>query len=303
MEDLNLYQILEGTTPRRTDLSKEDIPEVERVIQIVTAIADRYWNRKVDAALDYVIRIMRSYDRATSEPPQGVRLAEELDRLMAAFEDRLACPLAPAEAEAVEEGARKLLLDAALALALATDLSPSVIVAAQRELRLILGAKAKQERETLRALVSQALTQQPVRASLSPPMTPAGAEWRRGAREALGGRWVSWGPAAVDAWAYRWHNLGRLIAGEASGVRGWVAQNPRDEKTTPFCWWVHGKVVSISRARAQLRTHLQAIVDGDEEALRENWPLLEPRGAFQGAFLGRGLPPYHFRCRTVVVPR
>lgn len=130
----------------------------------------------------------------------------------------------------------------------------------------------------------------------------------------------------VDAWSYRQHNIGAFLAMRAVGVREFVAQNPRDERTTPFCRWVHGKVVKVERVERQLREFRAAARAGDKSALIEAWPFFDhskkgmeafrrdvqgdlggrrPTDAelFKRFFLRVGLPPYHWRCRTVVVPR
>jgi hypothetical protein len=118
-----------------------------------------------------------------------------------------------------------------------------------------------------------------------------------------------WLPQAVDQWAYRWFNVGAYRAARQRGVTEFVAWNPRDTRTTPFCLWVHGRVISSSKLDAQLDRHIRLSIDGDLEGMMANWPML-PREIIQGksrivfrrGFARVGMPPYHFFCRTRIRP-
>lgn len=132
--------------------------------------------------------------------------------------------------------------------------------------------------------------------------------------------------AIVDAWAYRQNSIGVFLAAQAAGVRVLIARNPLDERTTPFCRWVHGKPVSIERAARQVARMREAVEARDRDRMVDAWPMLNlSRRAMTAAradlaqdrapgarisdqeiyrrfFLRVGLPPYHWRCRTIVVP-
>lgn len=130
----------------------------------------------------------------------------------------------------------------------------------------------------------------------------------------------------VDAWAYRQFNIGIFEAAKAAGVRALVAVNPMDERTTPFCRWVNGKIIRMERIERQLGRFRRAVADQSREAVIEAWPFISMSekamkaakeniaqdrspGArvtdaevFRRFFVSVGLPPYHWRCRTRTRP-
>ena len=122
----------------------------------------------------------------------------------------------------------------------------------------------------------------------------------------------------VDTWGYRTFNLGVFLAARASGVKELVARNPLDERTTPFCRWVHGKTVKIEQISKNVDAFLQASKGLDREAIIKSMPFIAQNpGAlkklradnggslqlgFRRHFVNVGVPPYHGRCRTILVP-
>lgn len=132
--------------------------------------------------------------------------------------------------------------------------------------------------------------------------------------------------AIVDAWAYRQNSIGVFLAAQAAGVRFLIARNPLDDRTTPFCRWVHGKPVSIERAARQVARMREAVEARDRDRMVDAWPMLNlskkamtaaradlrqdrapgarvsDQEIYRRFFLKVGLPPYHWRCRTIVVP-
>lgn len=138
-------------------------------------------------------------------------------------------------------------------------------------------------------------------------------------RERLGDRAGHLSDAITDAWAFRLFNIGVLLAAEAAGEVELVAVNPMDERTTPFCRWVHGRVIGIRAARDRVEAFSAAVRGGDRLAIISAWPFISQsrRGldeirrenggslvnGFRTFFASVGLPPYHWRCRTMAVPR
>lgn len=132
----------------------------------------------------------------------------------------------------------------------------------------------------------------------------------------------------VDAWAYRQHNVGTYQAAKTAGVKVLVAvNNPPggpDSRTTDFCRWVNGKVIKIERVDRQLAAFNAAVAAQDKAAMIQAWKFipLSKKGmkaaredlrqdrapgarisdaeVFRNYFVTVGLPPYHWRCRTVV---
>lgn len=308
-------------------IDKADIPEVEGVIRAVAPLARRYWAKKLDRALDYVIERLQTYGTSLGREEVDVvfaggkeALEREVETLLATLEERMQCALGDAEAATVEQAAEKLILNGALAAgALITLGSPRDTLMARRDLTLVLSGKvAAQQRAAIREALGQYLTSSDVREAVrvGPSRSLAGlgenpearerlAAWRASIRRPLGSAWTTWGPVTVDAWAYRWHNIGRLIGGEARGVVRWVTQNPLDERTSSFCRWVHGRTIYTSKIRRRLDEYYGAVDRGEVDRLRNLWSLNSnrtPETQFSNLFSSVGLPPYHFRCRTVIVP-
>ena len=116
---------------------------------------------------------------------------------------------------------------------------------------------------------------------------------------------------ALDLWAYRWHSIGSfegLVAQSGPDKIIIAVNNPPggpDARTTPFCRWVHGQVISVTQARRQMQGYLAAIAQRDVTAAKAAWPILNASDAsgegvsFEVSFQRMALPPYHFFCRTV----
>ena len=117
----------------------------------------------------------------------------------------------------------------------------------------------------------------------------------------------SWLPAVVDQWSYRWFVIGQFVSGRQAGFSELVAVAVIDGVTTKFCIWVNGRTLSVSRIQGQLDRHIRLSIGGDIEGLIGNWPMLssqitqsESRTVLRRAFARVGMPPYHFRCRTLL---
>lgn len=325
---MDLFRFLRGVFGRSTTakIQKADVPEVQAVIEDLLPILERFWRRKLDTIFAYVITLLSQYTETDGQDQvdvvwraksRGLTTEREVDMLVASIEERLACPLTTEEAVAVEDRARGLLSAAALSLGyLFITTSPLSYQVARRDLWLLLAGRIDAHREELRELLRQFLTDRQTRqavllsasqdlASLPDEIAIRATSWRTAFEGTLGSAWSTWGPPTVDVWAYRWYSMGRFLAGEQNGVRRWVAQNPLDARTTRFCRWVHGKVISSRRVRQQIRRYHSAVINGDVRRMRSIWSLSEPDrgvGRFRAFFQSSGLPPYHFFCRTIPVP-
>jgi hypothetical protein len=117
-----------------------------------------------------------------------------------------------------------------------------------------------------------------------------------------------WIGAVTDVWAYRWFSIGAYRSLRRAGATIIVAQATRDNRTTPFCLWADGRPLNTARIDKQIERHVAAVTAGDAKLVQENWPLIDDPALLTGtldakaasrAFNGLGLPPWHFRCRTV----
>jgi len=151
------------------------------------------------------------------------------------------------------------------------------------------------------------------------------AEWRARLEQALLSRNGTLSRMVTDAWAYRLWNMGAYLAAKSTRVEVLIARNPKDERTTKFCNWVHGKIITVKRVERQLDSFQTGLQAGDRDKALGAWPFIDQstkalnaerqsigrgRGSraslqevFRRFFAKVGLPPYHFRCRTIAVPR
>lgn len=93
-------------------------------------------------------------------------------------------------------------------------------------------------------------------------------------------------------------NLGRVLAfeeirAEYVTVKAWL-----DGSTTPFCRAVNGKVLKVSDLSKQRNQYLDAVRAKDVDAVKQIWPMKRDIVTIPNNI---GMPPYHFRCRTIVV--
>jgi hypothetical protein len=114
----------------------------------------------------------------------------------------------------------------------------------------------------------------------------------------------------ADHLATKTAELGRVSGYEEAGIEAVEIVARMDERTTPICRSLHGRVIPLAAIGAQRDRTIAAAAAGDMEAMKRAQPMLS--GPLeQGIALTRrtgdivkrgiGLPPYHFRCRTVPV--
>ncbi len=268
-------------------LQKQDVAAVQVILAVVDPLLRRYWQKKINGAVDYLLTRLLEYQERQGETSvdvvaeaarEGQAARREAEALLASLVDRMSCPPSARLVEALEGASRDLLDTGALALGLigiASQSSPRLPILAQREVHLLLQgrlAPGSRQREVLTGLITDYLQDRELRDAVRagtqavPEARRLAVVWRQDIRDALGIRWQSWGGPVVDAWSYRWHNIGRFTAGVASGVKRWRARNPLDTRTTPFCRWVHGRIVSVRRMQRQLNAYLQAITDSQVPA-------------------------------------
>lgn len=96
---------------------------------------------------------------------------------------------------------------------------------------------------------------------------------------------------------------GQIRSFKDIGITKYEIVNPMDERTTPICRHMNGKVFEVKDAEAQLkRTAAATTPEGVKQA--HPWLSLVKVQAIKGskglAKAGLALPPYHFRCRSTV---
>ncbi|MFG0318402.1 MAG: hypothetical protein ACF8XB_14105 [Planctomycetota bacterium JB042] len=319
----------------RALLVKQDIPEVSAVLRVLERTVAEHWREAVSEAVeDLEERLLRIPTQpgfrdvepvATAEDPDEAR-EEILLALFLALREALGRPLSPPRAATVRSAVRRLARAGAVSQGLVfgdgQQSAQRLLLSGEREVLLLLRGHVQnvepRTRQAILPYLSNGAARRPATAAelaVFPARRPgepprALQELLDDVRRALDAR-GSFVPAVLDVWAYRQFNLGIFEAGAAAGAVAFEAvNNPPlgpDGRTTPFCRYVHGRIVSIDQARAQVRGFTQAVLEGDVDGMVDAWPLLssqEARDERRAAdrFAAVGFPPYHWLCRTIVRP-
>lgn len=192
----------------------------------------------------------------------------------------------------------------------ATTFSFPIGTTGMQDLRLLLAGRISSRKEAIVAALKRAVSAMRAGAASSFSLESATEILKL-----VGAKSTTWIRAVVDLWAYRWYSIGAFDAADTLVAQGFARQvvainNPPggpDKNTTPFCRWVHTKVLARVRVRGDVEAFAAAVRVGDDVGAPRLWRLLDGDEARQDgdrALLGRlGLPPYHWRCRTVVTIR
>lgn len=114
----------------------------------------------------------------------------------------------------------------------------------------------------------------------------------------------------ADHNATRIAEIGHVTGYERAGVEYVEIVAVLDERTSPICRHLHGRIIPTSALLGQKERLLEAAKKLDMKAAKKAQPMLS--GASEAAVLlesktskivaqGVGMPPYHFRCRTTTV--
>ncbi len=114
----------------------------------------------------------------------------------------------------------------------------------------------------------------------------------------------------ADHNATRIAEIGHVTGYERAGVEYAEIVAVLDERTSPICRHLHGRLIPMSAMSGQKNRLLDAARRLDMKAAKAAQPMLS--GASEAAVLlepktskivaqGIGMPPYHFRCRTTTV--
>lgn len=308
-------------------ISKDsDIPEVEAVIRLLLPSLDAFWQKLVAEAVVLVEAELDSFDDKLNTPSiDAITLADRRERdkltedlILALFliiDQRARQPITDSGTALLTRAVSSLLEDGAKSVGEKLDLtrSPLLPQAAIQDLMTLIRGRIELRRVEIQHLLRVFLTQRTARNKDGTTLEEAAREnksasssfaaWKAALLLELGALTASWLPSVVDQWAYRWFNIGAFSAARQGGAIGIRAVAVLDHKTSPFCRWVNGRIISIERAQRQVDRHVQLALAGDVAGLMANWPMLQFRAAdgpaeFAVMFERVGLPPYHFRCRT-----
>lgn len=128
----------------------------------------------------------------------------------------------------------------------------------------------------------------------------------------LGPRTKEYWDLLADHTCTKVREIGRVSAYEQAGIEALEIRAWLDSRTTPICRSLHGRIIPLREVRRFVDNYLEACRTGDKETVKQVWPMWQNK-EFQKAGIaalpsgklvarGVGLPPYHFRCRTITVP-
>lgn len=320
----NYYELAKQVV--ETCCAKQDVPAVQAIIALLLGPLEDFWSQQMQEALDAAVARLRELedDMPTSQV-DGLVLSDSSRRdeelLLLAFLSVLesAAGQLPASIDILlGRAADDLLRAGARSQGLELDLAstPTIRSAAREDLRtLILGrinSRTDEIKEHAREFLRSKRARTPARAG---DITEAAEgfrsrnlqEWLARSVSLVGLSTAEWLPAVIDQWAYRWFVVGQFMSGRQQGFTELVAVAVIDGVTTPFCIWVNGRVLSVSALQSQLDRHVRLSIDGDIDGLMKNWPMLssqitqsDSRTVLRRAFASVGMPPYHFKCRTLL---
>lgn len=307
--------------------AKQDVPEVEAIIGLLQNPLEDFWTRMMQEALDIAVQQLRDLEDGLPTSmvdgliqPEGRRRNEEL--LILAFIEALVGaargPLSARLERLITRATEELLRSGGRSQGLEIDLGtePLARAAARNDLRTLISGRIETRTAELREQAQEFLRSRRARTPARAGDITGAAEgfkatslqdWLANNVDIAGLRTSEWLPAVADQWAYRWFVIGQYLSGVQAGLTELRAVAVIDGVTTEFCKWVNGRVIAVGRAARQLDRHIRASMERDIETLMANWPMLSSkivqsknRGILRRAFSRVGLPPYHFRCRTLV---
>lgn len=294
-------------------LGKADILEVESVIQLLLPAIEHHWTRIVVESIREIDQQIDAFDAALSEAPISERdslLNDLVLLLLGSVRRRVQAPVGVSLGNNLDASVSSLLTEGAKAIGEPLNLAraPKLLPAAQTDLMTLVRGRFDLREGAIRAHIRGILSPSagpfatPLSGIVDPPAALR-AQHRQVLLRELGADAKSWVPFVVDQWAYRWFNIGGVVAAQQAGVLALVAVAVRDLKTSKFCLWVDGRLISIERAQRQIERHVAASLAGDVRAIMANWPLLtfaptDGPAEFELKFASVGLPPYHGHCRT-----
>lgn len=110
----------------------------------------------------------------------------------------------------------------------------------------------------------------------------------------------------ADHTATKTREIGRVSGYERAEITRVQVRARMDEDTSDICRAMHGRVIEVTKLRAQADAYLAATNRRNEVAAKEAWDLkADPEAiadlADEDLPDNIGSPPYHFRCRTITV--
>lgn len=111
--------------------------------------------------------------------------------------------------------------------------------------------------------------------------------------------------AVADHMATKGREIGRVTGYQRAGIQRVQIRAHLDERTTPCCRQLHGRVIEVDTLVGQRDAYFEASSRGDKLAMAEIWTMhgksVDLSNTPTRDLKGVGSPPYHYRCRTITV--
>ncbi len=111
--------------------------------------------------------------------------------------------------------------------------------------------------------------------------------------------------AVADHMATKGREIGRVTGYQRAGIQKVQIRAHLDERTTPCCRQLHGRVIEVQALADQRDAYFAASARGDKLAMADIWVMHGKEADLSGTrtrdLKGVGSPPYHYRCRTITV--
>lgn len=111
--------------------------------------------------------------------------------------------------------------------------------------------------------------------------------------------------AVADHMATKGREIGRVTGYERAGIQKVQIRAHLDERTTPCCRRLHGRVIEVQTLVDQRDAYFEASARGDKLLMADIWVMHGKGADLSGTrtrdLKGVGSPPYHYRCRTITV--
>lgn len=250
-------------------MKEQDIPSVQAVILLLSPILDQVWSDMLDNVAEDVSEAQRD-----ELSPEWILFLTELAwRALGRHPSTRTM-------DTLRSAARRL----------GADQRASTAV---EDLLLFLRGRVHMNNEAFTRLISQRLPRPALRDGLEGIF---GREWLR---------------SVLDTWAYRWHWLGSALLNRRVGTKAFRYWNPLDRATTPFCRWLvkSGRVVTSAKIMIQINDLERAVTENNIELSMKAMPLLSFTGLETEKDFNRislqnnlGAPPFHWGCRTQLLP-
>lgn len=111
----------------------------------------------------------------------------------------------------------------------------------------------------------------------------------------------------ADHTATKTREIGRVSGYERAEVARVQVRAQIDEGTTEICRQMNGRIIEVTKMRAQVTEYLDAVGKRDEPRAKAAWALNSDEDVDLSDINDEDLdasiasPPYHFRCRTITV--